>query len=184
MSDGLYEAYGTYIKSGNPQEIHEGIASIVIKGMSTSASVSEVAQATIERVKMLLKSLPGPVPRFDDISLVISNFGHPIRGADQVDTPVIERQLLDYGVNSGGGEFVPEEDVPSPWQDPAPSTENELITKIETVVKIDQGGPSNTDPVFPSPIELTKEQKESGKFIVPYTLFPLHFPYEKGLDDF
>ena len=183
MSDGLYEAYGTYIDSGNPQKVHEGIASIVIEEMNKRSSVNDVAQATVDRVKGLLKSRPG-VPRLDDITLIINNFSHPLRGVDQVDTPIIERRL-DYGEN-GGGEFVPEIDVsPTHWQkEPAPSTGQEPPVQRMERVKISQGGPSNTDPVFPPPVELTEEQKKTGKFIVPYILFPLSFPYEKGLDDF
>ena len=183
MSDGLYEAYGTCIESRNPQEIHEGIAAIVIEEMNTRGNISEVAQATIDKVKLLLRSRPGVVPRLDDITLVINNFGHPLRGTDQIDTPIIDHQLPNFDVSSGGGEFVPE-DI-SPWQkDPAPSTDNEVVSRMDKMNIIDQGGPSNADPIFPSPVELTQEQKSSGKFILSYIMFPLSFPYDKGLDDF
>ena len=187
MSDGLYEAYGAYIDSENPQVVHEGIAAIVVEEMKNRTNVNEIAQATVDQVTRLLKSrVPGA--RLDDITLIINYFGHSLRGADQVDTPITGPRPSLYGEN-GGGEFVPEDYDSSPWQkEPAPSSENELVQRMEDVNISQggpsQGGPSRSDPVFPSPVELTEEQKQTGKFIVPYILFPLSFPYEKGLDEF
>ncbi len=183
MSDGLYEAYGVYIDSGNPQEVHEGIASIVMEEMKTKSSIGEVAQATVDRVKWLLKS-QRPNAVLDDITLIVNNFNNPLRGGvNEVDTPTNDRRVSGFGGENGGGEFIPEYD-PSWNRDHAPSTESELMHKMESI-KISHGGPSKSDPlVFPAPVELNEEQKKTGKFIVPYILFPLSFPYDKGLDEF
>ena len=188
MSDGLYEAYGTYIESGNPQEVHEGIAALVVEEMNQRGSVSDVAQATVNRVRALVRTCPGS-PRLDDITLIIRNFNHKLHMAEQVDTPIVEHRHLpvrahsQYNEDNGGGEFIPEGNL-SPWEkEPAPSTEVELQEGMERM-SISHGGPSKVDPVFPPEVELTEQQRQSGKFIQPYILFPLSFPYEKGLDEF
>ena len=171
MSDGLYEAYGVYIDSGNPQEVHEGIASIVTEEMKTKSSIDKVAQGTVDRVKWLLKS-QRPNAVLDDITLIVNNFNNPLHGGgvNEVDTPTNDRRVSGFGGENGGGEFVPEYDP----------SESELVHKL-----VSHGGPSKSDPlVFPAPVELNEEQKKTGKFIVPYILFPLSFPYDKGLDEF
>lgn len=164
MSDGLYEAYGSYINTTNPQDVHRGIALIVADEMSRRSSVQDVAQATVDRIIALYRSCAGSGTRLDDITLIVNNFGHPLAG--------------------GGIDYTDGKRSDHRPAGPTPTQTNELVSQMNNVTISQQGGPSTSDIEYPSPVELTEEEKKSGKFITSYILFPLSFPYEKGLDEF
>ena len=126
MSDGLYEAYGSFIKSGNPQVVHEGIAAIVVEEMSLHRQVDRVAQATVNRIKEQLKQQSMMDGRMDDTTLIVRNFNHPLGDTsteiDQVDTPINDptsSHILSHNrkypsqrpSHLSGGIFVPESSI-------------------------------------------------------------------------
>lgn len=154
MSDGLYEAYATCIQTRNPPELHNALAKLVADEMKCHKSIERVAQAVINRVKGQYKEF------------------HRATNAriGRLDDISLVVQNFSYNQNPEGV-FVAEDMSPV----------DRLVPSIERLKMVpnDFVGSDKERP----PVELTKEQIDSGKYIAPYISFPNSFPFDLGLDD-